>query len=120
MKCWISALLLCLFLPTVLIITGILYKKIPPKKINWRWGFYSVTSVKNQEMWNFAQQYFGKVCRRCGLESSIQVIGVLLCVLGGEEKMLEIVSWIIVMAEIFLIAYMPTATERTLKKKFNL
>ena len=120
MKCWINALVFCLFIPIALIITGILYRKIPPKKINWRRGYCSITSFKNQETWDFAQQHFGKVCWHYGLESAIAVIGILLSVMGRDEKVLEIVSWIIVTAETFLIAYVPTTTEQTLKKKFHL
>ena len=51
-------------LALILVLTGIIFyvagfiqAKWPPKKINHFYGYRTSTSMRNQEIWEFAQQY---------------------------------------------------------------
>ncbi|MEX0312921.1 MAG: SdpI family protein [Allomuricauda sp.] len=38
------------------LIGGLIFKKNPPKKINWWYGYRTKRSMENQEKWDFAQK----------------------------------------------------------------
>lgn len=40
----------------MVLIGGLIFKKNPPKEINWWYGYRSRRSMKNQEQWSFAQK----------------------------------------------------------------
>ncbi len=42
------------------LIAGLLFKKNPPKEINWWYGYRTKRSMKNQEQWDFAQKLGAK------------------------------------------------------------
>ncbi|MGB5318592.1 SdpI family protein [Eudoraea sp.] len=44
----------------LVLIGGLIFKKNPPKKINWWYGYRTKRSVKNQEQWDFAQKLGAK------------------------------------------------------------
>ena len=48
-------------------IAGIVMYLVPPKKINFLYGYRTTNSMKSQEKWNFAQQYSSKLMAFIGL-----------------------------------------------------
>lgn len=44
----------------VALVGGLLFKKYPPKEINWWYGYRTKLSMKNQEQWDFAQKLGAK------------------------------------------------------------
>ena len=48
-------------IPLVQLLTGYLMYKYPPKKINRIIGYRTFRSMKNKEMWDWANRYCGKV-----------------------------------------------------------
>lgn len=58
--------LICVSVGLISILAGWILMKYPPKEINSLYGYRTKSSMKNQERWNFAQQYSGKEMMRCG------------------------------------------------------
>ena len=60
-------------LALILVLTGIIFylagfiqAKWPPKKINHFYGYRTSTSMRNQEIWEFAQQYSSDKTQKLG------------------------------------------------------
>jgi len=54
-------------IPLLMIVTGYLMFKYPPKKINWIIGYRTFKAMKNEKVWKFANQYCGKLWIKIGL-----------------------------------------------------
>lgn len=54
-------------IPILILLAGYLMFKFPPKKINWFIGYRTRKSMKNEEYWNLANHYCGKVWIITGL-----------------------------------------------------
>ncbi len=117
MKIWLMMTISYLVIPFAMLITGILYMKRPAKTINWMYGYRTQRAMKDQETWDFAQQYFGKVCRRLGMSLTIFVVILMLYVIGRDEKTLGTVGMIMGIVEVSTLVYVLTPTERALKKR---
>ena len=63
---WILMLVCNLPIPAVMIGIGRQYEAKPPRKINGLSGYRTKRSMKNQDTWDFAQAYMGKVWRKAG------------------------------------------------------
>lgn len=50
------------FIPFLCLITYLLFQYRPPKIINKIYGYRSKLSMRNQLMWNYAQNYFSEIC----------------------------------------------------------
>lgn len=98
-----------------MIIFGFLWRKYPPKNINWIYGYRSLTSMKNEDTWNFAHIYQAKVWRWTGI---ILLIAVLMFSLLFKKNYKEIPSWVFYSELIFLILTI-IPTELSLRKKFD-
>lgn len=55
-----------LLIPITMIIEGIVMRKYPYESKGGFLGYKSNRSMKNAESWNFAQNYFGKLCLKIG------------------------------------------------------
>ncbi len=115
MNNFIPVLLSVLPVPTIMIMFGVLWKKHPPKNINWIYGYRSPRAMKNENTWNFAHMYQAKVWRWTG---SILLILVLIFSLLFTKNYKEIPSWIFYSELAFLILTV-IPTELVLRKKFD-
>lgn len=57
---WIFMTSMTALLPVILLGLGTHFYRHPPQKINYIWGYRTRRSMKNQETWIFAHQYYGK------------------------------------------------------------
>lgn len=57
---------ICFSVGLIFIIVGFLMFRFPPKKINSLYGYRTVSSMKNQERWNFAQKFSAKEMMKLG------------------------------------------------------
>lgn len=60
---WVSDLII----PISMIITGLVFRSSPPKKINLLVGYRTKRSMESQEAWNLAQKYLGELWLKTGL-----------------------------------------------------
>lgn len=123
MVLWILTLVSVLIIPIVMIGCGGIFKKYPPKTINNFYGYRTPMSSKNQETWDFAQTYFGKVWWKIGW---IMCLGVILIMVGillsGYSKNEAFVTYsitIITIIEVVLMVLSIIPVEKALRRVFN-
>lgn len=63
----IFSLIMTIIISLTMIGFGFLFVKRPPKEINYIFGYRTSMSTKNQETWDFAHRYSGKVWIRSGV-----------------------------------------------------
>lgn len=108
-------ILLPIIVGPILILTGLLLKKFPPRKMNILYGYRTASSMKNQEQWDFAQ--------RCAAVESMR-LGVILtlCVIPlyyynpADEIMLIVGLGLMLITFILLIV----RVELAIKNRFNI
>ncbi|NKI28170.1 SdpI family protein [Arenibacter sp. 6A1] len=97
------------------LIGGMIFKKNPPKKINWWYGYRTKRSMENQEKWDYAQ--------KIGAENMMKYSSIpfLTTILGFLIDIQNIVlSFGIVMISTLLWAFFSIyKTETKLKSKFD-
>lgn len=111
-----------LIMPILMIGMGNVFLKNPPKDINEVYGYRTKRSMKNQETWDFAHQYCGKVWRKIGsimLIISIVIDGIMSI---GKEKLMFpqdeiLIIILLIQTSILIIAIYPV--EKALKKNFD-
>lgn len=116
---WIFMLVMVLLMPLVMLLTGRAFSKKAPKTINSLYGYRTAMSMKNQDTWQFAHRYFGRLWYRCGLVLTPVTVAVMCLALGKGE---DTVSWLgsalcIVQLVVLLASIAPT--ERALRRTFD-
>lgn len=115
MKSFISVLISVIIIPTLMITFGMVWRKHPPKNINWIYGYRSRRSMKNNKTWEFAHLYQAKVWRWSGI---ILLIFSLIFALLFKESYKEIPAWIFyIELAIMVLSILPT--ELALSKRFD-
>lgn len=99
------------FVPAVMLGIGVLFFKCPPKKINGLYGYRTTRSMKDQESWNYAHHYSGKLSMLYGIGSFV-VTGIILILFPNlDEETISMFSLIQIIPFFILI----WQTERKLK-----
>ena len=108
-----SAFIVQVLTGTIFIVAGMIMLKWPPKKINWIYGYRTMSSMKSQDRWDFAQQYSAKEMIWFG---TIQLmISLLILFFNPKEGISTVISLGLLIAfTLVLIA----KTERAIKEKF--
>ncbi|MTI70540.1 MAG: SdpI family protein [Firmicutes bacterium] len=106
-------------IPLMMTTIGFVWRKKPPKAINWVYGYRTSKSMKNQETWEFANKYFGNLWYKIGIALSIISIIVFCVFINSTDLTKEKVFglWIILQSISLLIPIIPT--EISLKKNFD-
>lgn len=116
---WIFVLAMDLLLPGVMIGFGREFMKNPPKEINPGYGYRTAMSSKNQDTWDFAQRYMGKVWHRAGRLLLIPSAVPLLFVLGRDVGVVGVVGLAVSGVQLVVMLGSIGATEHALKKNFD-
>ena len=93
-----------LFIPVLMILCGYLMYKHTPKDINCLVGYRTAMSMKNQETWDFAHNYCGRLWVKVGAVMTI-ISALIMCI--AEVIQVVFLCWTIV------------PTERALKDNFD-
>ena len=97
----------------VFIIAALITLVFPPQKINNLYGYRTRASMKNQQIWDFAQRYSGIKMLQSGLV--LIALSFLNVFINLTEKLqISIGSSFLIIA----CAYLFLATERAIRKKF--
>ena len=64
---WIFMLAMDLILPLSMVFLGRYFARHAPGSINMLFGYRTACSMKNQDTWQFAHRYFGKLWYKMGL-----------------------------------------------------
>ncbi len=116
---WIFMLIMDLLIPLTMLGFGKLFMKMAPKTINYAFGYRTNRSMKNQDTWEFAHHYCGKIWFWCGLVMTPLTIVAMLFVIGGSEDLVGTVGgWICSIQLVPMIGSI-LPTELALRKNFD-
>ncbi len=116
---WIFVLIMDLLVPCIMIGLGKRFLNKAPKNINYAFGYRTTMSMKNQDTWQFAHKYCGKLWFRLGLILLPLSIIPLLFVLEKEIETIVTVGTVICFAQIVPLLGSIIPTEIALKKVFD-
>ena len=112
-------LLSILMMPLLMIGFGLLFMKKPPKRINSLFGYRTKRSMMNQDTWDFAHQYCGKIWLVCGLVIIPLSLLPILLVIGKNEQVISMTGSIILGIQVILLLASLIPTEMALKNNFD-
>ena len=108
-----------LIIPLIMIIGGILMWKRCPKTINFLFGYRTERSMKNQDTWKFAHDYFGRLWWKIGLLLLVPSALIYIPFYNSGETIIGVVGLIICTVQLVVLIASIFPTETALKKTFN-
>ena len=117
---WVALLVCNLLIPATMIGCGLLFMKKPPKKVNGWYGYRTSRSMKNQDTWDFAQRYMGKVWWKWGWIMLPPVVLVqTLTLLCPDVNAMSIWALVLMAAELAVLMASISPVERALTQNFD-
>ncbi len=116
---WIFMLAVDLLIPFTMIGFGRLFLTKPPQNINATFGYRTTMSMKNQDTWDFAHRYCGKVWFKCGIVLLPLSVIPLLFVLNKDIEAIASAGLIIAAVQLIPLIGSIFPTEAALKKTFD-
>lgn len=117
---WVFMLACNLIAPAAMIGIGRRYKAKPPCEINDWSGYRTKRSMKNQDTWDFAQAYMGKVWRKAGwIVLPLTVLGQALTLLCPTVESMCMWSLAPTAVEVAALIVTIFPVERALKQTFD-
>lgn len=105
--------------PVLMIVVGKVLIKNPPKTINGIYGYRTKRSRVNQNTWDFAQLYCGKLWWKIGwIMLPLSIIG-MLPVIGKNDDFVGIAGAVIITIQCIIMFVSIFFVERALAKKFS-
>lgn len=99
---------------SIFVIAGFVMLKFPPKKINGLYGYRTKSSMKNQERWDFAQNYSAKEMMKLGF---VLALTGLFGFLFEPQEMVGMIIGLGLM--ILMVILLIVRVESAIKKKFE-
>ncbi|MBP3284820.1 MAG: SdpI family protein [Clostridia bacterium] len=118
MNTWIFVFAACLVCPIMLLIFGVRFLKFQPK-LNGICGLRIKSALKNEETWDFAHQYGGKLWRNMGLIMALLVIVIMVVLYPFSELIIAFSGVLVVLAEFIAFISSFYFVRRRLTKKFG-
>lgn len=116
---WVFVTICNLMIPVLMIVIGKVFIKNPPKTINGIYGYRTSRSKRNQETWNFAHLYCGKLWWKIGwIMLPFSVIGMLPAI-GNNDDIVGGLSAVVVTVECIVLVVTIFVVERALAKEFD-
>ena len=97
-----TMLLSMLITPLLMIGFGLLFIKKPPRRVNSLYGYRTRRSMRNQDTWDFAHQYCGKIWLVCGLVSILPSLVPIWLVVGESEQLISKTGSIVLGIQVLL------------------
>ena len=105
---------ICFFVGLIFVFAGSLMYRFPPKNINYLYGYRTISSMKNQERWDFAQQFSAKEMMKLG---AFLTFTSLLAVITNFEESVNLIIGLSLMFLIVVILFL--RVENAIKTKFK-
>lgn len=116
---WVFMLLMDLVIPLSMIGFGKMYRKGGPEKIDDSFGYRTKMSMKNQDTWRFAHEYFGRIWVKTGL-ALLPVSAIpLLLALNRDTTTVALVGLAVMFVQLIPMLLPIPLTEAALKKTFD-
>ena len=121
MNFWIFMLVMNLLTPLVMIIYGRVFEKKPPKiaRSKFAFGYRTVMSMKNEETWEYAHRFFGKLWFRFGIAVGLISIIVLFFFIGKDKDTVGFAGMIICYVQLVAMLLPVIPTELALRRRFD-
>lgn len=116
---WIFMLVFILMIPLLMLGFGKSFMKNPPTEINPGYGYRTAMSSKNQETWDFAQRYMGRVWYQAGRVLLLPSAVPPLLVLGRDVGTVGMAGLAVCGVQLVVMLGSILVTERALKKNFD-
>ncbi len=116
---WVFMLIMDLLAPLLMIYFGSRFEKNAPKNINPTYGYRTAMSMKNQETWEFAHGYIGRLWRVCGWLALLISVAVMLLMLGKDITRVSVTGGAICVMQIAIMLSTIIPTEIALKNNFD-
>lgn len=116
---WIFMFIVTLLIPVMMIVFGLIFTKNPPQEINWAYGYRTSMSMKNQDTWDFAHNFVGKIWFQWGIGVLVISLVIMLLVIGKDT---DTVGWVgggLAMVQILPLLGAMIPTEMALKRAFD-
>jgi len=114
---FIFSLFMTLMLSLTMILFGFVFLKRPPENINSLFGYRTRMSSINQETWDFAHEYSGRIWLRTGLFVLVGSI-VLIFVLKNTKEYEKYMMTLFYIQMGLMLMVIPF-TEKALRKRFD-
>ena len=121
MNFWIFMLVMNLLTPLVMIIYGRIFEKKPPKieRSKFSFGYRTVMSMRNEETWEYAHRFFGKLWFRFGIAVGLISIIVLFFFIGKDKDTVGFAGMIICYVQLLAMLLPVIPTELALRRRFD-
>jgi len=121
MNFWIFMLVMNLLTPLVMIIYGRIFEKKPPKiaRSKFAFGYRTVMSMRNEETWEYAHRFFGKLWFRFGIAVGLISIIVLFFFIGKDKDTVGFAGMIICYVQLVAMLLPVIPTELALRRRFD-
>lgn len=119
MRYWIFMFVIDLLLPVTMISLGRYFSKHAPKEINPLFGYRTEMSMKNEQTWQFANHYFGKISYRFGWIQLPITILFMLPAIGKDTTFISIAGLILIGVQLIPLFASIAITEHALHKNFD-
>lgn len=116
---WFFMFFIDLICPFTMIGFGKLFLNNMPKHINSAFGYRTRMSSINQDTWEFAHQYAGKIWYIYGLVSLVPSIIIMLLVFGKSHDVIETAGTALEAVQLVLLVSVIVPTELALRKNFD-
>ncbi|MBE6796116.1 MAG: SdpI family protein [Ruminococcaceae bacterium] len=116
---WFFMLSTVLFIPAIMIICGRYFAKKAPDNINYLFGYRTNLSMKNEETWEFAHKYIGKIWYKWGWLLLMISIPLLLTAIDKDKDTIGTLGSIIITAQLVPVLFSIFLTEKALKQNFD-
>ena len=121
MNFWIFMFVMNLLTPLVMIIYGRIFEKKPPKiaRSKFAFGYRTVMSMRNEETWEYAHRFFGKLWFRFGIAVGLISIIVLFFFIGKDKDTVGFAGMIICYVQLVAMLLPVIPTELALRRRFD-
>lgn len=116
---WVFMLVMDLLVPCVMIGFGWLFLNRPPREINHAFGYRTALSMRNQDTWQFAHHYCGKLWFRLGWVLLPLSAVPLLAVFGKDVETVGIAGGAVCAVQLIPMLGSVVPVETALKKTFD-
>ena len=116
---WTFMLVCDLLVPITMILFGWIFIHRPPKKINSIYGYRTSRSMKNQDTWEFAHYYCGKLWGILGTIMFVITIVFQIFVLGKEQECVGALGLLFVFIQMSVLILTVIPVQRALKHTFD-
>ena len=104
-----------ILVPFTMALFGACFRKPPPKRVNWFFGYRTSRSMKSQEAWDYANRRMGEVWWSTGLVTGIASV----LVAAFCWRSLEAASLWLIGFQMLVMLFTVVVIERDLKRKFD-